>query len=369
MSEFLFDDLLLNDFRSIVLESRPLVDVRAPVEFAKGSFPHAVNLPLMNDEERHLIGICYKEKGNASAVALGKELIDGKPREERTARWKAFVQKHPDAYLYCFRGGQRSQISQSWLAEADMPIPRLEGGYKAFRHFLMTESERIAKETPSLVIGGRTGSGKTLLLHKLDNMIDLEGLANHRGSTFGQKISLQPSQIDFENSLAYALIRHEVSGYKHLVMEDESYRIGQLAIRNPLFEYLHEGSLIILETAISERIDIIINEYVTDALTQYSERYGDEGAQQWFDDAIAGLARIQKRLGSQRYRQIKECFEEAFKVQQRNGSFEGHRDWIKILLEEYYDPMYDYQIEKSAIPIIFRGNEEAVLEYIRTFEV
>jgi len=362
-------ELLTDDFRSIVLKARPLIDVRAPVEFAKGSFPHAVNLPLMNDEERHLIGIRYKEEGNTSAVALGKELIDGKPREERTAKWKAFVQKHPDAYLYCFRGGQRSQISQSWLTEADMPIPRLEGGYKAFRHFLMTESERIAKETSTLIIGGRTGSGKTLLLHSLDNMIDLEGLANHRGSTFGQKISHQPSQIDFENHLAYALIRHEVSGYKHLVMEDESYRIGQLTIRNPLFEYLHDGSLIILETDISERIDIIMNEYVTGALTQYNERYGDEGAQQWFDNAIAGLTRIQKRLGSQRYRQIKECFEEAFEVQQRNGSFEGHKDWIKILLEEYYDPMYDYQIEKSTIPIVFRGNEKAVLEYIQTFKI
>lgn len=352
-----------------MLEARPLIDVRAPVEFAKGSFPYAVNLPLMNDEERHLIGIRYKKEGNKSAVALGKELIDGKPREERTAKWKSFVQKHPDAYFYCFRGGQRSQISQSWLTEADIPIPRLEGGYKAFRHFLMTESERIAKETPSLVIGGRTGSGKTLLLNKLDNMIDLEGLANHRGSAFGQKISDQPSQIDFENRLAYALIEHEFSGYKHLVMEDESYMIGQIAIRNPLFKYLHEGSLIILETTISERIDIIMDEYVTGALTQYSERYGDEGTQEWFDDASAGLARIQKRLGSQRYRLIKECFGDAFKVQQRNGSFEGHKDWIKILLEEYYDPMYDYQIEKSATSIVFRGNEEAVLEYIQTFEV
>jgi len=320
----------------------------------------------MNNEERHLIGIRYKEEGNESAVALGKELIDGKPREERTAKWKAFVRKHPDTCLFCFRGGQRSQISQTWLAEAGMPIPRLEGGYKAFRHFLMAESERIAKETPTLIVGGRTGSGKTLLLHKLQNMIDLEGLANHRGSTFGRKISGQPSQIDFENRLAYALIRHEALGYKHLVIEDENHNIGQLYIRNPLFGYLREGSLIILETPVSKRIDIIMDEYVKGALVQYSERYGDEGPQQWFDDVIAGLARIQKRLGSQRYIQIKECFSEAFKVQQRNGGLEGHKDWINILLEEYYDPMYDYQIEKSDIPIVFRGDEEAVIEYIRS---
>ncbi len=362
-------ELLTDDFRSVVLESRPLIDVRAPVEFTKGSFPHAVNLPLMNDEERHLIGIRYKEEGNESAVALGKELIDGKPREERTAKWKAFVQKYPDAYLFCFRGGQRSQISQTWLAEAGMPIPRLEGGYKAFRHFLMTESERIAKKIPTLIVGGRTGSGKTLLLHKLQNMIDLEELANHRGSTFGQKISNQPSQIDFENRLAYALIHQETLGYKHLVLEDENSRIGQLAICNPLFGYLMEGSRVILETPIMERIDIIMDEYVDGALRHYDKHYGEEGSQQWFDDAVAGLTRIQKRLGSQRYIQIKECFSEAFKVQQREGNLEGHKEWIKILLEEYYDPMYDYQIEKSDTPVIFRGDKEAVLEYIRIGKV
>jgi len=359
------EQFLTDNFRSIVLEARPLIDVRAPVEFEKGSFPHAVNLPLMNDEERHLIGIRYKEEGNASAMALGKELIDGKPREERMTKWKAFIQNHPDAYLFCFRGGQRSEISQAWMSESGVPVTRLDGGYKAFRNFLMAESERITKNTPTLIVGGRTGSGKTLLLHKLQNMIDLEGLANHRGSTFGKKISNQPSQIDFENRLAYALIQQETLGYKHLVIEDESYRIGQLAIRNPLFGYLMEGSRIILETPMRERIDIIMDEYVNDALIHYANRYGDEGSKLWSNDVIAGLTRIQKRLGSQRYIQIKECFLASFNVQEREGNSEGHKEWIKILLESYYDPMYDYQIEKSDIPVVFKGDKESVLEYIQ----
>ena len=320
----------------------------------------------MNDEERYLIGICYKEKGNTSALAQGKELIDGKPRAERTAGWKAFTEAHPDAYLYCFRGGQRSQISQSWLEEAGVPITRLKGGYKAFRNFLISESERIAKKMPTLILGGRTGSGKTLLLHKLKNMIDLEGLANHRGSSFGEHISAQPSQIDFENRLAYALIQQENLGYKHLVLEDESFRIGQVNIRNPLFEYLMQGSRIILERPIVERVDIIMGEYVKGALLEYEKRYGAQGAQQWFDDTIAGLARIRKRLGNQRHTQINECFTEAFSVQQKEDNLEGHKEWIKILLEEYYDPMYDYQIEKSDTPIVFRGDEVSVLAYMET---
>ena len=159
---------LTEDFRRIVLENRPLIDVRAPVEFNKGAFPTAVNLPLMTDEERHLIGIRYKEKGNASAVQLGKELV-GPVKQERVDAWKTFIKAHPNAYLYCFRGGQRSQISQAWVQEAGIIIPRLKGGYKAFRSFLMAESERIAREANTLIVGGRTGSGKTRLIHKCEN--------------------------------------------------------------------------------------------------------------------------------------------------------------------------------------------------------
>jgi len=238
---------LADDFRRIVLEKRPLIDVRAPVEFEKGSFPTAVNLPLMNDEERHLIGIRYKEKGNLSAIALGKELV-GPVKEARVEAWKSFVEANPNAYLYCFRGGQRSQISQAWLQEAGVTIPRLKGGYKAFRGFLMQESERISKEASMLILAGRTGSGKTILLKELNNSIDLEGLANHRGSSFGAFTTAQPSQIDFENALGYALIQHENEGHTHLVIEDESLNIGRVYIPNSVFTNLKNGKYVILTT-------------------------------------------------------------------------------------------------------------------------
>ncbi|MBA1419366.1 MAG: hypothetical protein FAF03_00450 [Epsilonproteobacteria bacterium] len=129
-------DLPLTEaFRSIVLEDRPLIDVRAPIEFNKGAFPHATNLPLMNDEERHLIGIRYKEQGNASAVQLGKELV-GPVKEERVKAWTDFVKAHPHAYLYCLRGGQRSQISQAWLKEVEVLLsPDLRVDTKHFVAF------------------------------------------------------------------------------------------------------------------------------------------------------------------------------------------------------------------------------------------
>jgi tRNA 2-selenouridine synthase len=359
---------LTEDFRAIVLEERPLIDVRAPVEFEKGAFPHTVNLPLMSDEERRRVGIRYKEAGNAEAVRLGEKLV-GPHKQERVEAWTAFVREHPDARLYCFRGGQRSQIAQAWLAEAGITIPRLKGGYKAFRNFLIRESERISAEADTLIVGGRTGSGKTLLIERLDNAVDLEALANHRGSSFGRRITPQPSQIDFEDRLAYALIRHESQGHRHLVIEHESHNVGRVYIPKPVYRNFLEGQLLILVTPLEERTEITFDEYVTRALREYEEHFGpDQGPLQWFEDANAGIDRIRKRLGSERYDHIKRRFAAAFAHQRRTGETEGHKPWIEALLRDYYDPMYDYQIEKSPLPVLFRGNAEEILAFIRERE-
>jgi len=105
------DLALSRDFKSIVLDSTPLIDVRSPVEFDKGAFPHAVNLPLMSDEERHIVGICYREKGEKEALALGYEMVKDSVKDRRVKDWIDFIKANPNAMLYCFRGGQRSQIS------------------------------------------------------------------------------------------------------------------------------------------------------------------------------------------------------------------------------------------------------------------
>jgi len=358
---------LTEDFRAIVLEKRPLIDVRAPVEFAKGAFPGAVNLPLMTDEERRLIGIRYKEAGNAAAVALGKQLV-GPHKHERARGWAAFVRAHPDARLYCFRGGQRSQIAQAWLEEEGITLPRLKGGYKAFRNFLMNESERISADADTLIVSGRTGVGKTLLLHRLDNAVDLEAIANHRGSSFGRHITPQPSQIDFEDRLAYALIRHEAQGFRHLVIEHESHNVGRVYIPKPVYGHFLEGGLVILTTSLDERVEITYDEYVTRALEEYRAMFPEHPECQWFEDANAGIDRIQKRLGDERYRQIKQLFASAFAEQLRSGKTEQHKPWIKMLLRDYYDPMYDYQIAKSGPPVLFRGNADEVVAYIKARE-
>ncbi len=351
--------MLSNDFKSIVLNSTPLIDVRAPVEFEKGSFPHAVNLPIINDKERHEIGTCYKKHGNSEAVKLGHKLVGGLVKEERVKAWSDFIKANSDAKLFCFRGGQRSKISQEWLKHAGDDILRFKGGYKAFRNYLITEIEESCTSFKPIILGGRTGSGKTILLKTLENSIDLEGLANHRGSSFGQKNTPQPSQVNFENDMAYDLIQKLDKGLKYLVFEDEGNRIGSVFIPKIFADYLSDAPLIILETPVKQRVEITFDEYVVEAQKMY-----DNNLDKWSDEILGAMNRIKKRLGSQRHKEVCDIFENAFEEQTQRNALEGHKEWIEFLLREYYDPMYDYQIQKRSEQVEFRGSSEEIVEYL-----
>lgn len=358
---------LSDDFKSIVLNNTPLIDVRAPVEFEKGAFENADNFPIMNDEERHKIGICYKEKGNSEAVKLGHSLVSGDVKEIRVNSWLDFIKANPKAMLYCFRGGQRSKISQEWISEAGCNIVRLKGGYKAFRNYLLTQIEESPKYFKPIRLGGRTGSGKTILLKRIQNSVDLEAIANHRGSSFGKQITSQPSQIDFENNLAYDLIRKIELGFKYLVFEDEGKNIGTAYMPKSLEGYLSKAPLAILETPMKERIDITLNEYVIQAQEIYSNSGCNNPIREWKNDIDSAMGRINKRLGGQRYKEVSDIFENAFNEQIRTGSFEAYKEWAEYLLREYYDPMYDYQILKRSQQVVFRGSSEEVLAYIAKY--
>jgi len=359
---------LTEDFRSIVLNRTPLIDVRAPVEFAKGAFPHAVNLPLMDDEERHLVGIAYKQQGNAKAVELGHRLVSGALKEERITAWLAFIEAYPDAMLYCFRGGQRSQIAQEWIARSGREIVRLKGGYKAFRNYLMAETERAVAEFRPLVLGGRTGSGKTILLKRLRHAVDLEGLANHRGSSFGRNLTPQPTLIDFENALAYNLIEKLHAGFGHLVFEDEGKSVGRLYLPQPLYKALSQAPMVLLETPTEERVEITFDEYVYRAQEMYGKLFPDNPLEKWAEDMREAMHRISRRLGGLRYKKAVALFDDALKEQYRNGSYEAYKVWVAYLLHEYYDPMYDYQIEKNSDRVQFRGSFKEVEDYLSRYQ-
>ncbi|NPA71190.1 MAG: tRNA 2-selenouridine(34) synthase MnmH [Gammaproteobacteria bacterium] len=367
LTEFTDDLPQTEDFLSIVLNNTPLIDVRAPIEFSQGAFETATNLPLMSDEERDKVGKCYKQHGNEAAVKLGHQLVSDSVRAPRVAEWSHFMDQHPEALLYCFRGGMRSKISQQWLQDAGRTIVRLKGGYKAFRRYLIDALENVPQTladhsiTP-IVLAGRTGAGKTLVIHQIENSIDLEGLAHHRGSAFGRHATPQPTQINFENSLSMAFIRFFQSEAAYLLIEDEGRNIGSVDMAKGLFDGLKSGPRVVVDSSVEERTQITLDEYVTAAQQEYA------AVEDWVEFMLAAFGRIKKRLGGERYQRVLELFDTAMIQQQKTGSQAAHKAWIHILLVEYYDPMYDYQMSKSDHPVLFKGSIDEVVAFLKGYE-
>lgn len=350
-----------DDYRQLFLRDLPLMDTRAPTEFARGAFPAAVSLPLMTDDERARVGTCYKQEGQAAAIALGHSLVQGSVKAERLAAWIAFARENPAGYLYCFRGGLRSQIVQQWLAEAGVHYPRIRGGYKAMRQYLLEELERCIDAAHIVLVSGRTGSGKTRVIQALSRSVDLEGLANHRGSTFGALLSPQPSQIDFENRLAIALMKRLAGDDKRVVLEDEGKLIGRLALPQSLRDRMQEAPLLELDIPLEERVTVVLEDYVVDLGQRYRDAFGDTGPQQHRERLQADLARTRKRLGGERYQTVSSLMETAFDAQEGNGAIDGHRAWITLLLRDYYDPMYNYQMRQRSGERLMVGDREQVI--------
>jgi tRNA 2-selenouridine synthase len=356
-----------NDFLQIVLNQSPLIDVRAPIEFEKGAFMNAVNLPIMDDNDRHVVGIKYKEEGNAAATELGYDLVSGEVREARTKAWLDFMDLHPDALLYCFRGGSRSRISQEWIKEAGRDIVRLEGGYKAFRTYLLDALTPEAQIAKPIILSGCTGSGKTLILKDVPTAIDLEGIAHHRGSSFGHHIDAQPSQINFDNNLAYALITHKHNGYQHVVLEDEGRNVGRRFLPIDLVAHYKTGDYVVVDVSLEERVNITLQEYVIESQASYIERFGElDGLSNWHTYIQSSMERVKKRLGGDRLKIILDLFEDGYEKQLATGAYASHEAWLESFLRDYYDPMYNYQMEKVKHNVIFRGNRDEVTAYLRS---
>ncbi len=355
------------DLLSLFLNDIPMLDVRAPVEYQQGAFPHTQNTAILNNEEREAIGIKYKNAGQDEAVALGAELVQGDIKDQRVAKWQAFVEKHPQGVLYCFRGGMRSQITQLWIKEkTGIEYPRVAGGYKAMRRFLIDSIERLASSFQLVVLGGRTGSGKTRLLKQLDNSIDLEGLANHRGSAFGPTATPQPTQINFENQLAIEMLKQEARGHKIIVVEDEGRNIGSLHLPIPLYEAMQVSQIVFMEVDDVERVEVSTCEYIDDIQKEMQQLYAKDNVFEELQEHLTtSLSKLQKRLGGVRYKDLNEKLLYALEQHQKTGDKRYYRDIIQPLLTDYYDPMYDYQISKKKKRIVYRGDRDNVLKYLK----
>ena len=346
-------ELLANDV--------PLIDLRAPAEFAKGAFPRAVNRLLLTDDERAEIGTLHKRRGREAAIRRGHELVSGEVREARIQGWTDVLAEHPEAWIYCWRGGLRSAIAQSWLREAGWEVPRVEGGYKRLRQACLEVFEAL---TPAgslapgfepvqtkhwLVLAGRTGVGKTAVIETLPEAIDLEALAHHRGSAFGGQGGRQPTPIAFENALAIACLKHR--GLR-LIVEDESRTIGRLALPQAWHARMQQAPIVLIEAPMAERVAHIRAEYVDEPLAQGISEAALLNRHQ------AALDRIEKRLSRQRHAEVSAALRAGFS----NGH---HQGWIERLLTWYYDPMYDHQLRTKQRRVQFRGERAAVTAYLK----
>ncbi len=356
-----------SDYGQIFLKSIPLLDVRAEIEFAVGAFPKSVNIPVLSTEERAQVGTTYKQHGPEAAIRLGEELISGQKRQERLEAWATFLKQNPLAMIYCFRGGLRSQSVQSALRDIGVEVELVRGGFKAMRRYLMSRTEETAAAKDFLVVSGRTGTGKTELLHCVNlqlPVVDLEALAEHRGSAFGRTRCAQPTQVSFENALAVALLRLKSSSGP-LIVEDESRLIGAREVPAAIFKRMCAAPLVLIEASVSERARDLLETYLrenylmTPANSQDPLLLG-----QLKNDLQASLTGISRRLGGQRTQEIDSMMQMALSTQSQNGEVQVHLPWVERLLVEYYDPLYDYHLNQNQTRVVFRGTKAEVQEFL-----
>lgn len=239
-----------------------IIDVRSPSEFAEDHLPGAINLPVLDDEERGRVGTIYKQVSPFDARKLGASLVAANAarhiREVLTDRdggWKALV--------YCWRGGQRSGSFATILKQIGWRIDTIEGGYKAWRSLVVEKGQSGKVSAPVVVLDGNTGSAKTAILQKLAargvQVIDLEGLARHRGSLFGALTGGQPSQKWFEGKLAAAL--EGLDPTRPVLVEAESSRVGDVFLPKVLWQAICNAPRIRIDVPVQERAAYLVRDY------------------------------------------------------------------------------------------------------------
>jgi tRNA 2-selenouridine synthase len=343
----------LNAMQVLAEDKSIFLDVRAPIEFFRGSILGAINLPLLGDEERALVGTCYKNQGKEKAIDLGEKLLLDQ-RSSREEDWLRWANQEINPILFCARGGLRSQVTQNWLKLRGKSVSRIEGGYKAMRSL---NREIISQNRPYIVLGGHTGSGKTRFIAQSKiswsgKMIDLESLANHRGSAFGKPIlKPQPSPQDFENALAMNLFK--IAANQLTLVEDESKMIGKIRLPDTFYQHIAAADLLFLKVPLKERVENILQDYVKDIEAKH-------GLEVLKTTLIGSLNSIKKKLGMERFTQLIGLVTSA--IDKADDNY--HRSWIETLLEDYYDPMYDYSMKKKNRNIRFQGNAIELSQYL-----
>lgn len=352
---------------NLIRHGQRWIDVRAPIEFKSGSIPGAINLPILNDDERRLVGTCYKHEGREKAIALGHQIVSGVNRDQKIQAWVEAIQQDPTLSLFCYRGGLRSQISQSWIKEAGFTIPRVHGGYKVMRNQLIQYLKERVDTVRLQIISGPTGSLKTQLIQWLGKnghaALDLEKCANHRGSAFGAQ-GMQPSQINFEHLLASDLLGSE--GYLEknntLFVEDESRLIGKCIVPDFLFVKMRSAPILWIDEPIENRIETIFKDYIANTdIVQSSDPEKIKGV---YGQYFQGLEDIKKRLGLEKYGEIYKNIQFSCSQSLTHGTHDSNRVWIQQLLKFYYDPLYLGSLSRRAPELLIKASAEDIKSFV-----
>lgn len=305
-------------------KSVPVVDVRSEGEFQSGHIPGAANIPLLNNTERATVGTDYKQKGQAEAIKTGFRLVG--PRLVDIINEAHRIASHNEMVVHCWRGGMRSTFFSRFVEMTGIKTHQLKGGYKAYRTIVHGSFQLPLK---LIVIGGCTGSGKTEILQALEKtgeqVINLEGLARHKGSVFGGlQMPPQPTTEQFENDLFEVI--HSLDTTRRIWIEDESIAIGKVFLPLAFWKALSAGPVIEIDVDKSVRVHRLVTEYGQSDPT----------------DFLNAMTGITKKLGGQHFKAAKEKL------------LAG--DWstaIDIVLT-YYDKAYRNGLERKQHRIIRR---------------
>jgi tRNA 2-selenouridine synthase len=301
-----------------------VIDVRSPGEHESERVLGSVNVPLLDNDERAVVGTCYVQEGEAKARLLALDIIS--PKLPKLIRTIIAKRKQGQAVVvYCWRGGLRSESVCSFLSIIGIDSWRLKGGYKAWRRMVIDDLAKADYKFKPLILQGLTGVGKTELLLELEKLgvsvLDLEGIANHRGSVFGgMGLGEQPTQKNFDAALWDKL---RSFGDETVVLEAESRNIGKLAVPDFILAHIADGKKVLVTASIEMRAQRLVADYI---------RVDDQATR---NNLVSVLELLKERLGKQRVTELKELAE--------SGQLS---ELASALLLEYYDPLYNRHVQK-----------------------
>lgn len=312
----------LNEFLSL-RNSLPVVDVRSQLEFQAGYILGAINIPILNDTERVAVGTDYKQKGKAEAIKTGFRLVG--PRLEEIITEAERVADGKELLVYCWRGGMRSNNFGKFISMAGIKSRALVGGYKAYRQFAL---EIFQKPLQIILLTGFTGSGKSEILRELqaqgEQVLDLEKLANHKGSAFGGLLMpTQPTTEQFQNDLFEAILKLDFT--KRIWVEDEAIAIGKIFLPNDFWTTMCQSKIVKMDVAKEIRINRLVKEY------GHADR----------EEFLAAMTKVTKKLGGQHFNTAREKL------------LEGDMASTIDILLTYYDKAYYNSNEKKKDRISF----------------